>query len=163
MKRFSHNNHNDSQLSSRSRYAINVKDVPVYEMKMVQVRMKFLLLLSLAVLNASGDTNKDSQAEAMLRIVFDYHDKDGDGSISSPDSSDVVDFDYWGSFDEAYDIYGDMAAITAYEKHMADHAEVITERILTCGYLNTMSFEDFKYLYALNNHKPAACVIKIFG
>ena len=156
MKRFSHNNHNDSQLSSRSRYA-NVKDVPVYEMKMVRVRIKFLLLLSLAVLNASGDINKDSQAEAMLRIVFDYHDKDGDGSISSPDSSDVVDFDYWGSFDEAYDIYGDMAAITAYEKHMADDAALIKERIMSCGFLNTMSFEDFKYLYAMNNHRPAAC------
>ena len=113
-------------------------------------KMKSLLPLVIILLAPRTNWN---HAEDVLRIVFDYYDKDGDGLIPSV-------YYYWGTLEMAYVIdvvYGEIAEITAYKSHMVAHESVIQERITRCRSLKDMSFDDFKYLHAMTDDRPVGC------
>ena len=100
-----------------------------------------------------------NHAEDVLRILFDYYDKDGDGFIPSSQAFTIGIFWTWETAYVIDVLYGDIeiAAITAYKSHMVAHKSVIQERITRCRYLRDMSFDDFKYLHAMTEDRPVAC------
>ena len=110
--------------------------------------MKLLLFLMVVAAFAATGTSAGT-AEDALRHIFKAMDSDNDGTLSKSDLSKfaqtLANTQTWKNFDQS--------SVAALQQHYAAHGSEIAQRQQKMGMNNSITWDKFKYYYALSNDK----------
>ena len=108
--------------------------------------MKLLLFLMVVAAFAATGTSAGT-AEDALHHIFNAMDSDNDGTLSKSDVSSfaptLTNPQTWRNFDQS--------SVTALTQHVATHASEIAKRAQKLGEIDSITYDKFKYMYALSN------------